>query len=126
MIASELRIGNLIQTDNSTEHFMDVEKVESIQHDGINITDGVGNTYETEFSYDFINPIPLTDDWLLKFGFLISNHKSWIKTHGIYPNQIDVELTPDFSLVYIGTKINHVHQLQNLYFALTGKELEII
>ena len=28
MRANELRIGNLIQTDNSTEHFIDVEKVE--------------------------------------------------------------------------------------------------
>ena len=129
MRANELRIGNLIQTDNSTEHFIDVEKVQSIQYDGINITDGIGNTYETEFSYDFINPIQLTEQWLLAFGFeniqstiyqlkindvliTVSFYDSWIVA--ITNNQIHLE--------YTGYPT--IHEFQNMVF-LTGEELKL-
>lgn len=70
--------------------------------------------------------IPLTEEYISKFGFEISNKKTWLKTSGVYPGQIDVELTKDFCLTFFGSKIKYVHQLQNLYFALTGEELEFI
>lgn len=76
-------------------------------------------------------PIPLTEEWLLKFGFIpcigrisvfeinlrdISNYKALIfyMTNG----QVDIDST---QLTYI----KYVHQLQNLYFALKHEELEV-
>ena len=151
MKPEELRIGNLIQTDNSTEHFMDVEKVESIQHDGINITDGIGNTYETEFSYDFINPIPITEKWLLALGFdvvsyiatgdfIINGTKRLVPVNDYEYNIIVYALDYDKWCLKIETNprleekhrkevnlslkhFKYIHQLQNLYYALTHSEL---
>lgn len=77
---------------------------------------------------DEIEFIELTEEWLLKFGFRFDS--------------IDWEF-PNESIFFIGyysskfclgsgsdgvTKenyIHYVHQLQNLYFALTGQELTI-
>jgi len=64
-------------------------------------------------------PIPLTEEWLLKFGFetqgimakvwILKNINVWALDGG-FANDLDYP-------------INYVHQLQNLYFALTGEEL---
>lgn len=60
----------------------------------------------------------LTEEWLLKFG---------IETDFL---QWSIQKHVDGYLIYRGhgcihVVIKYVHQLQNLYFALTGKELEV-
>lgn len=75
-----------------------------------------------------VSPIPLTEEWLVKFGFelQIGNHileNHWghlIRWHD------SIIITDDISNHSKGltVKIEYVHQLQNLYFALTGEELE--
>jgi hypothetical protein len=77
-----------------------------------------------------IQPILLTEEWLLKFGF------EWnIAYQAIHKEGFDFDLN---SLYYGGYSlttfkkgttivcfIEYVQQLQNLYFALTGEELTI-
>jgi hypothetical protein len=65
--------------------------------------------------------IPLTEEWLLKFGFEITDNfqtKDRFQTH----KQDGIIW---FEYGYIVVELNYVHQLQNLYFALTGEELII-
>lgn len=73
-----------------------------------------------------IEPIPLTETWLLEFGF---------KTQGIRISKDWFYLWYDdkkivFALAEIQEEtgaylvMKYVHQLQNLYFALTGEELK--
>jgi hypothetical protein len=116
MKASELRIGNLI-TDIDGDVF-------NIKQENL-----------CDFANGFINvePIPLTEEWLLKFGFTrhhadYSNGVIYIKNvpdnnefeWGAYPNELG-------SGIQIKNRklLKYVHQLQNLYFALTGEELTI-
>lgn len=76
--------------------------------------------------------IPLTEEWLLKFGFR-ERYKSHISV--VYEIEEAPEINIRFKLFnetcnfrHYGTyirKIKYVHQLQNLYFALTGEELQI-
>lgn len=74
---------------------------------------------------DKINPIPLTEEILLKCGFkdgslgIESDYGAML-----YGNTTTVSLE-DCDGGDIGIKIKYVHQLQNLIFALTGKELQI-
>jgi hypothetical protein len=84
---------------------------------------------ECTLSLDAIEPISLTEEWLLKFGFT----KSFAVTN--FAIQIEagvLDLTPSENVgyhVYIDDNwictIESVHELQNLYFALTGQELNI-
>jgi hypothetical protein len=108
----ELRIGNFIYNDKK-----EIYKVTWINIEKIS------------------NPILLTEEWLLKFGF-----KEFIdfgyKT-GVFDklplsigfsycmNNKKVMIMHEKNTVshWINKKIEYVHQLQNLYFALTGEEL---
>ena len=67
-------------------------------------------------------PIPLTEQWLIDFGF--KKHT----TMDIYPTYSLNNVNINDGVVYIVgfgfvNYIKYVHQLQNLYFALTGIEL---
>ena len=73
-------------------------------------------------------PIPLTEEWLLKFGFVNGGKSDFDK------KKLSIHL-PSFyytngrtfynSWRIMDYSVKSVHQLQNLYFALTGEELEI-
>jgi hypothetical protein len=69
-------------------------------------------------------PIPLTEEWLVKFGF-IKNTTSWTNfNRPNYTKEVKLNIQGKY-LFYNGLIIGSVHQLQNLYFALTGTELEV-
>ncbi len=92
-----------------------------------------------------IQAIPLTEDWLLKFGFQSTYEEFdeedfpcvveyWLFTDSVTRFEIDyatktgytvnIANVPTGHALIIRRKLEYVHQLQNLYFALTGKELE--
>jgi hypothetical protein len=70
-------------------------------------------------------PIPLTQEWMVKFGFEY-DRVTWFKI-----NVMLVKRSSEGYSVFYGTghlsevTLNYVHQLQNLYFALTGEELTL-
>lgn len=68
--------------------------------------------------------IPLTEEWLFKLGFIND------KVLEIYRNDFtDSTIIIDYKFIcllgYSHVKLNYVHELQNLYFALTGSELTV-
>ena len=74
---------------------------------------------------DFLKPIDLNEEWLLKFGFKKDNDDCWLIDKCLYWLdsgflQIAMGITP-----IMNCPCKHVHQLQNLYFALTQEELII-
>jgi len=88
----------------------------------------------------YCDPIPLTEDWLLKFGFeketegkpwyYINHDALWslyidIENSGLEYHLMSEEDIDEITAIDLAINIKHVHQLQNLYFALTGEELKI-
>ena len=110
MKANELRIGNWYD------------------HNGIP-KQATPNTIEEvwESERSWCKPIPLTEEWLLKFGFEKEkeNYSWYFKGKVIINvfNDVAYKLNTGGCTRYEPFK--HVHQLQNLYFALTGEELTI-
>ena len=96
----------------------------------VNIEDTVLRVDLQELYYNssLMNPIPLTEEWLLKFNLNkpTNEHpyhfkKSMVEfSHSEYQNELKCfyNNVPMFSL-----PCAYVHQLQNLYFVLTGEEL---
>lgn len=125
MKANELRIGNYIKLLNKET------TVGELFDDGIT-TDLDNHSYE--YIYDLVEPIPLTEEWLLKFGFVFEDEQH----HEYFGSYLRDDLN-GYSLivnknenkfilrtdVFDLTTISYVHQLQNIFFALTGNELEI-
>ena len=72
---------------------------------------------------EFLQPIPLTPEILEKCGFIMVKEDFWQKLN------VTIILTKDgnnLCFVYVEEILNapkSLHQLQNLYFALTGEEL---
>ena len=117
MKASELRIGNLVDLGNR------IAKISEIYHTACTVLD-LEETQDTIEDYERTKPIPLTEEWLLKFGF----DRNIVEDYPIFQNQVlMIEYYEACSDVYVSDycKIStkYVHQLQNLYFALTGEEL---
>ena len=128
MEARELRIGNYI--------YWDIPEKENVVHTVIGIDKGKPKTLPISLGtiIEEYKPIPLTEEWLLKFGFkeVKNEPRQWfrIKTKklSVY---LEISLKEKRATLY---KDNYncysdcvfpkyVHQLQNLYFALTGEEL---
>ena len=134
MNANELRIGNYVFTKD--KHL-------------ILFTSFFG-LCNAEVSPDKFEPIPLTEEWLVEFGFKKERRKKVSPKHGSffsrniwdykysfayakfrddwgfynsYTDAPDPKDNNKFDFISCGTK--YVHQLQNLYFALTGEELTL-
>jgi hypothetical protein len=136
MKETELRIGNLVQDEETgtitkvnVHLFMHVCSLRGLLS-------------------GFINPIPLTEEWLKRFGFrklkrkgtygsiyVISDIDSNLCIERDFNKEISyfvgIEYTDspykeDKNKIYhYSYDLKYVHQLQNLYFALTGNELEL-
>lgn len=117
MEAKELRIGNCILKNGSnyivdTLFFVDV-------YDG------------TAMGFD-LQPIPLTEEILLKCGF-VRHHEDYYNEVILIKDVITKDFTCKLYPKELGSayeiknsiKIKYLHQLQNLYFALTNEELTV-
>ena len=117
MKASELRINNLVYGIDEDFNRLPVKI-------------GMGDLCDIECSTDNegnYEPIPLTVEWLLMFGFKTAND--------IYYEKDGIGLITGYAVggAFVcgnsfGSRHTHfyyVHQLQNLFFSLTGEELTI-
>lgn len=137
MKATELRIGNLVTIDNP--EFWKGIKGNVLEVNGINIASSLDfpksthsiSVRDEKFTYsqfnEFIKPIPLTEEWMLKFGFeKDGDYFSLGNFHYHLPSCLFYSGNDHVSGGNADAIIKYVHQLQNLYFALTGEELQII
>ena len=120
MKATELRLGNYVYHESSTCKLETVLAFENVEE---------------------YNPIPLTEEWLLKFEFKEDKIRSqFFKDCGEYIMKISVNvfsgtlkkesswfvnILTGYGSQPVTLVKQYVHQLQNLYFELRDEELEI-
>lgn len=119
MKSNELRIGNLAYSKKDESVVLVVTVYSK--------PDSVSYSYKEDVimghPLSILEPIPLTEEWLVKFGF----EKKGINTPKWRFWKIDLVedekgiYSFDESRIYID--IEYVHQLQNLFYALTNEEL---
>lgn len=127
MRIEDLRIGSLVSYNNCDL------KVTALG----SRSDIIGLERHPLTAFNRVSPIPLSEEWLLKFGFI--EQIGFIKFIGKkYTNSFEVSNNDldkwycyfrnfnkseldDFVLLM--NDLKYVHQLQNLYHALTGKDL---
>ena len=116
---SELRMGNYVNYDVMES----VYKVRGIGKDCLWLN---GTEFGGPGGIDLFSPIPLNEEWLVKLGF-VRDGSYW--SHP-YLNLAIHKTIHEEEVIMIPNRrfaldLKYVHQLQNLYFALTGEELEI-
>ena len=120
---SDYRIGNIVFDDEN--EICRIEQLSSQRFDLYQQVSPLENKSCLSSKYPSnIYAIELTEEWLLNFGFKQDNGMM------CYRNKIDIKIVYETLAKYYRlyprtNKILYVHQLQNLYFTLTGTELEI-
>lgn len=133
----ELRIGNYVY--DRGEKVIRIDFFEHLENgydckfgqNGEPLPDGAPAHPLTEYT-DYAEPIPLTEEWLVKLGFVEIYSSDFRRRFELtqspcfeYSFAFNQETTGD--AIYYGRylKCECVHQLQNIYHALTGKEMEV-
>lgn len=125
MKASELRIGNLV------DWYSKIIKLDGVTESYLTTHDPFDTIDPTQ-----VQPITLTEEWLLKFGFPPESSackRFWVLDNNLYSITTERINNDAWSFDFVTLKneafmlqsIKYVHQLQNLYFALTGEELTV-
>ena len=113
MKTSELRIGNWVIVHHNDVEIDFITNKEIVGAKGLHLTE-----------LKKVKPIPLTEEWLLKFEFEYT--KIAVGFNQFRKGILELSITPngyELFFTYKWVKIEYVHQIQNLYFALTGEEL---
>ena len=141
--ANEIRIGNLINYSGSFTP-TDFDEIEvSVIND---IDKILRDNKDTIYAYDELYGILLTPEILERCGFIkmdergIIHYKLPISKDNIAPNGDNVyelsgiriagslepiQISYTVNNYWAGIKIQFLHKLQNLYFSLTGEELNV-
>lgn len=118
MEAKEFRLGNLVNV-KEVDLNNGGERIDVVEIDRYLLDELIRGNRCNRFS-----PITLTEGWLLRFGFVKFDNRGGYckeeddynfvlsKTIGGYDNDV---------CLYV---IEYVHQLQNIYYSLTGEELQ--
>ena len=132
-IIKEFRIGNLVADYETEPHYFAIEEIGLYEDGELAVWYRNGSIMDKD-----PDPIPLTEEWLIKLGF---ERSRWdgrdyqLRLNGelyqykVYKNgRVDCSLSSainekqkTFETVFINT----VHKLQNLIYSLTGEELTL-
>ena len=126
-------VGNIVSIAHESNNPIGI-----VKRSALNIYDVVVNGEQKTLPVGLLLPIPLTEEWLLKFGFkkMVYNTKlESIKIVNYQLGNIVVYLLPtsfEIEIIALGEQNNlainpklEVHVLQNLYYALKGEELTL-
>jgi hypothetical protein len=122
MTAIDLSIGNFIDRNGLME-------VKTINQTTIRVYDHVN---KCSISHGFplyeFDGIPIDSEWLVKFGFLMHDGENYGRgdfklIH--FPEDFGYGFYHSDNFDLLLCDIKYVHQLQNLYYALTKQELTI-
>lgn len=128
MKPQELRIGNYVYGASDRLEIIVAISSESIYTDHY-LPEKLSAPFECKISD--IKPIPITEEWLMKFGFSagydtkLGYEESFSIDEFILDTDFCLSIAQEDNKITIRSEIKHIHQLQNIYHSLTGEELTI-
>ncbi|WP_316743783.1 hypothetical protein [Pedobacter antarcticus] len=130
MKVTEVRIDNYVKGQDGSFRIHKVSGVEGnlIKTQPLTLVSWQSNEPVSDFDgHSSALPIPIDETWLLKFGW--DRESETIGMPGsdaliVSENNCSSVRLMDNTGNYLSKSFNCVHELQNLYFGLTGEELE--
>ena len=127
MEANKYRIGNIVEQPSR------IGKISEVWQDAVRL-EGYYNGYD----YKHTKPVNLSEKWLIDFGFkkeVLSDDSAYYYTLELNDNKYcDLSICSGDKNGFIEVTLfpyeqwfryKYVHELQNLFFAITGRELEL-
>lgn len=125
MFSNDLRIGNFVLLHGNISEVTALRKL-SIYC----IYKNKSTSFEISSTYYEIQPIHINSNWLEKLGFKSYKDICYIKENFVILkcglNNYSFSIINESAEEFLVKKISYIHQLQNLYFALKEKELNLI
>jgi hypothetical protein len=125
--AEELRLGNYVNVPRKDQSPFRIDAFESLSKTFIKVA--MIHPIHGKFFHpltwygDDLKPIPLTEEWLVNFGFTFKSYGYGIEEWKQW--NFDGFSLNGFTHSQTGVDLKYVHQLQNFYFALFGQELTL-
>ena len=126
--ANELRIGNKV-FDEDNQSYVEVNELKQCMSDSpYDITLKYPSGMYAECNIEDIKPIPLTEEWLIKFDYVLLTDVGYyhrVKGTNKMDSSIYINDGKFYSDSLYEKEIKYVHTLQNYYYfnKLTGEEL---
>lgn len=121
---NELRLGNYILATSQ------LRKVNQIGDLYVEVFDEISDgPSRMRHSLSDIFPVPLSEDVLLHCGFVYRDHfKFWQLISGEKETRSEMDIDNDFNVIDFMRRpvvktLTSLHQLQNIFFSLKGREL---
>lgn len=126
---SELRIGNCILVQDKLQRIAALNSKADLPNQSF--VEVQNNTVEdrTRYPFESIQPVPMSDEVLRQCGFVYRDYfKFWQLVSGVGDNRSEMDIDRDYNILDFMRKpvvkeVSSLHQLQNIYFMLKGKEL---
>jgi len=117
MTAKEFRVGNFVRQPNR------LGRVQEVWREAVRI-EGYNNAYD----YNHTEPIPITEEWLIDFGFDLVVKEGNQGEFRVYQlNEITYNTNHGWWWRHrLPIQPRFIHELQNLFYAITGKELNTL
>jgi hypothetical protein len=128
---TEFRIGNYVY-EMGVDYSYDTPMVDKDDKTPVQVDLAVLGeilNFDGTTKFKYYKPIPLTTELLEKCGFKLDdfyslriNRQLWLQ---YISDKISLGYDSNFGSLPLLLEIKYLHQLQNIYFALTGQELEV-
>lgn len=129
--ANELRLGNYVNCPRQDQNPFRIDGIEFLNKNNCKVEmEWMPNFHPLTWELKDLQPMPLTEEIVKKTGFVQQLEPSiWFKK----PFHLNLDSTWWWCIDGCfegeeGSKwreVKHLHQLQNLYFNLTGEELDV-
>lgn len=124
----QLRVGNYVLVDKSMQQISLISDTYASTTPLADMQDASSETVK-QHSLESLQPVPLNDDVLQHCHFVFHKYfKFWQLLTANSDNQSEMDVDTDYNVIDFMRKpvvkrVSSLHQLQNVYFMLKGKEL---
>ncbi|MBC8054910.1 MAG: hypothetical protein H7Y13_17765 [Sphingobacteriaceae bacterium] len=128
MEIQELKLGNLIKISprENEEGVLFLTDIQQSSIIGEMVTPRQG--YHFRIKFDEILPLELSEEWLTKLGFAKApdNDEIWVDSKNFILFKFSAFESGFMEESRLAVVIDSMHQLQNMYFTLTGEKLTLV
>jgi hypothetical protein len=125
----DLRTGNIILVNNRLRKVTMISNSETLTDQSVVGVESINDKGKENYPVEDLQPVPMSEAILQQCNFIYRDHFKFWQLISAVGERTEMDIDPDFNLIDfmrrpVVKKIAALHQLQNIYYMLHGKELD--